>query len=85
MSTLEDLIKQLKEQPTWSDHDINNFAGFIRAKRKDMKFYQIADIATGDTFLIIKWPHKVPGLTVYNDQISLHDRQFEKSRNPEDC
>ena len=64
MSTLEDLTKQLIETPTWNDHDINNFSQFIRARRKDIKFYSVTDATTGDTFVILKWPHQIPGLNI---------------------
>lgn len=64
MSTLQDLTAQLVEQPTWDTHDINGFAHFLHMRRKDVKFYKVTDVATGDTFVILKWPHQVPGLTI---------------------
>lgn len=64
MSVLSDMLDTLTEQPKWTDQQNHNFFNFVKANKKDMKFYSVADVATGDTFLIIRWPHKVPGLVV---------------------
>lgn len=61
---LPELLKSVTEQPTWNDRDIINFSNFLRARRKDMKFYSIEDWGTKDTYVIIKWAHQVPGLVV---------------------
>jgi len=59
------LLELLKNVPKTPFHkrEADNLYGFLVANTKDVEFYKINEW-NGDTYVIMKWPHKVPGLVV---------------------
>jgi len=62
--SLSDIITRIPKTP-FHQRDAANFSHFIiaRAADGDLEFYKFND-SNGDTYVIFKWPHKVPGLVV---------------------
>jgi hypothetical protein len=62
--SLPELLTNIQKTP-FHQRDAANFSRFImaRAADGDLDFYKVND-SNGDTYVIFKWPHKVPGLVV---------------------
>ena len=61
MNLLE-LLKGAKKE-TFNQHEAANLHRFLIANTKNVEFYKVNEW-NGDTFVILRWPHKVPGLVV---------------------
>ena len=60
--TLPELLATLTEE-TVSLQMAQDFGNFMRCNYKGMKMYKFND-ENGETYVVIKWPHKVPELKV---------------------
>ena len=59
---LPELLKNVPKAP-FSTRDAMNLGGFLRANAERIDYYPISDW-NGDTYVILKWPHQVPGLRI---------------------
>ena len=59
---LPELLKNVPKTP-FHQREAANLSHFLSANAKSIEFYK-ANEWNGDTYVIMKWPHKVPGLVV---------------------
>jgi len=59
---LPELLKNIPKIP-FRPYDAINLGAFLIANTKTIDYYQTQEW-NGDTYVILKWPHKVPGLVV---------------------
>ena len=59
---LPELLKTA-EKKRFSSFDANQLGTFLRFNAEKVDFYQVNDW-NGDTYVILKWPHKVPELKI---------------------
>jgi hypothetical protein len=59
---LPELLKNTSKT-SFSQREAANLSGFLKANAERIDYYQINDW-NGDTYVILKWPHKVPELKV---------------------
>lgn len=59
---LVELLKTAWKKP-FTVYTATQFSFFLRANAARINFYQVEEW-NGDTYVILKWPHKVSGLVV---------------------
>ena len=61
MNLLE-LLKGARKE-SFNQREAANMSHFLSANAKNVELYKVNEW-NGDTYVIMKWPHKVPGLVV---------------------
>ena len=59
---LSELLKGTQKEP-FNQREVANLNHFLNANIKSVEFYKVNEW-NGDTYVIMKWPHKVPGLVI---------------------
>jgi len=59
---LSELLKTVVRTP-FNRREAINLGNFIAANAEKIDYYPVTDW-NGDTYVILKWPHQVPGLRI---------------------
>jgi hypothetical protein len=59
---LSELLKGARKE-SFNQREVTNLSRFLGANVKNVEFYKVNEW-NGDTYVIMKWPHKVPGLVI---------------------